>query len=64
MVINVGKALSGDFDYVEGDVRAVVEEARKHGAIVKVILENDFLPSDEIKIRAVRGQRARGGRRS
>jgi deoxyribose-phosphate aldolase len=51
MVINVGKALSGEFDYVEGEVRAVVEEAGKHGAIVKVILENDFLPSDEIKIR-------------
>jgi deoxyribose-phosphate aldolase len=51
MVINVGKALSGDFDYVERDVRAVVEEAGRHDAIVKVILENDFLPSDEIKIR-------------
>jgi deoxyribose-phosphate aldolase len=32
-------------------VRAVVEEAGRHDAIVKVILENDFLPSDEIKIR-------------
>ena len=50
MVINVGKALSGDLGYVERDVRAVVEEAHRHGAIVKVILENDFLPTDEIKI--------------
>jgi deoxyribose-phosphate aldolase len=51
MVINVGKALSGDWDYVEKDVRAVCDEAHKHGAIVKVIFENDYLPNDEIKIR-------------
>jgi deoxyribose-phosphate aldolase len=50
MVINVGKALSGDWAYVKKDVRAVVQEAHKHGAIVKVIFENDFLPNDEIKI--------------
>lgn len=50
MVINVGKALSGDWNYVENDVRKVCDEAHKHGAIVKVIFENDFLPNDEIKI--------------
>jgi deoxyribose-phosphate aldolase len=49
MVINVGKALSGDWAYVRRDIRAVVREARKHGALVKVILENDFLPNDAIK---------------
>ena len=43
MVINLGKALSGDWDYVEADVRAVCDEARKHGARVKVIFENDYL---------------------
>ena len=62
MVINVGKALSGDLDYVERDVRAVVEEAHRHGAIVKVILENDFLPDGRDQDRAVPGLRA-GGRR-
>ena len=51
VVINVGKALSGDFDFVEQDVREVVEETHRHGALVKVILETDFLPDDEIKIR-------------
>ncbi len=51
MVINIGKALSGDWDYVATDIRAVVEEAHKHGAIVKVIFENDFMPDDAIKIR-------------
>ena len=51
MVVNVGKVLSGDWDYVERDVSAVVEAAHRHGAITKVIFENDFLPDDETKIR-------------
>ena len=45
MVINIGKALAGDWAYVEKDIRAVVREAHKRGAIVKVIFENDFLPA-------------------
>lgn len=43
MVINIGKALSGDWDYVEGDIRIVCNEAHRHGAKVKVIFENDYL---------------------
>ena len=43
MVINIGKALSGDWDYVERDVKAVCDEAHQHGAKVKVIIENDYL---------------------
>src|ERR1017187_4838395 len=43
MVINIGKALSGDWDYVEQDIRAVCEEAHQRGAKVKVIFENDYL---------------------
>ncbi len=43
MVINLGKALGGDWDYVERDVKAVCDEAHKHGAKVKVIFENDYL---------------------
>jgi deoxyribose-phosphate aldolase len=56
MVINIGKALSGDWPYVEADVRAVCQEAHQRGAKVKVILENDYLeqggaglPSQEFK---------------
>jgi len=56
MVINIGKALSGDWDYVERDIKTVCDEAHKHGAKVKVIFENDYLTnggaglsSDEIK---------------
>src|SRR5262249_18278682 len=58
MVINVGKALSGDWDFVERDIRAVCDEAHRHGAQVKVILENDYLgqggaglDSDDLKRR-------------
>ena len=57
MVINLGKALGGDWDYVERDVRAVCDEAHKHGAKVKVIFENDYLTkggaglsSDDFKV--------------
>jgi deoxyribose-phosphate aldolase len=43
MVINIGKALSGDWGYVERDIRAVCDEAHQRGARVKVIFENDHL---------------------
>ncbi len=43
MVINIGKALSGDWGYVEQDIKAVCDEAHRHGAKVKVIFENDYL---------------------
>ena len=43
MVLNIGKALGGDWDYVERDVQAVCDEAHGRGAKVKVIFENDYL---------------------
>ena len=43
MVINIGKALSGDWAYVETDIKAVCDEAHSHGTKVKVIFENDYL---------------------
>lgn len=51
MVINIGKALSDDWCYVEEDIRAVCHEAHTHAALVKVIFENDFFASDATKIR-------------
>ncbi len=50
MVVNVGKVLSGDWDDVAADVRAVVGAAHRRGAKVKVIFENCFL-KDEHKER-------------
>ncbi len=43
MVINIGKALSGDWGYVQRDIQAVCDKAHRHGAIVKVIFENNYL---------------------
>lgn len=43
MVVNIGKVLSGDWDYVTRDVAAVIELAHGKGAKVKVIFENCFL---------------------
>jgi len=51
MVVNTGKVLSEDWDYVAGEIAAVVAITKKHGAALKVIFENDFLPEDKYKIR-------------
>jgi len=50
MVINIGAIKSGDWNYVENDIKAVVKEA-KGKAIVKVILETCLLTNEE-KIKA------------
>ena len=46
MVINIGKALQGDWDYIEKEIGAVTNASHKNGAIVKVIFETDYV-SDE-----------------
>ena len=50
MVINIGKALQGDLDYVEEEVKAIADACHKNGAILKVIFETDFITDDEMKI--------------
>lgn len=50
MVVNISKVLSGDWDYVRQDIRAVVELAHQAGQKVKVIFENAYL-NDGQKIR-------------
>jgi deoxyribose-phosphate aldolase len=51
MVINIGKALQGDWDYVEKEIKAVTDACHASHAIVKVIFETDFVTKDEDKIR-------------
>jgi len=51
MVINIGKALGGDWDFVENEIRAITEACHKNSAIVKVIFENDYITNDNDKIR-------------
>ncbi len=50
MVVNISKVLSGDWDYVTEDIRAVIEPAHAAGQKVKVIFENCYL-NDAQKIR-------------
>jgi deoxyribose-phosphate aldolase len=50
MVINIGALKAKDNDYVEKEIRAVVEAA-KGKALIKVILENALLTEEE-KVRA------------
>ncbi len=47
MVMNVGMLKSGEFDFVEEDIRAVVSEAHHFGALTKVILEMSLLTQEE-----------------
>ena len=49
MVVNIGKVLSGEWDYVRRDIEAVARVTHDGGAIIKVIFENCFL-QDEHKI--------------
>jgi len=51
MVINIGKALGGDWDYVENEIRNVTESCHKNNAIVKVIFETDYVTKESDKIR-------------
>ena len=51
MVINIGKTLSGDWTYVEDEIKTVTDICHKNSAIVKVIFETDFVTKTEDKIR-------------
>lgn len=51
MVVNIGKVLTEDWDYIERELGAVVANCNAHGAQLKVIFENDFLTEDKHKIK-------------
>ena len=51
MVINIGKALAGQWDYVEEEIRAITNTSHKYNAIVKVIFETDYITKTEDKIK-------------
>lgn len=58
MVMNVGALKSGDYRYVESDIRSVVEACGR-GVVTKVILETGYL-DDEEKIKACALAKAAG----
>ena len=47
MVINIGKALQGDWNYIEEEIKAVTDACHRKGAIVKVIFETDYVTKNE-----------------
>ena len=58
MVLNIGRLISGQNDYVEADIRAVVEAAHRRGVWVKVIFENAYLTDEQKKTACVLAERA------
>jgi deoxyribose-phosphate aldolase len=48
MVINIGKAMGGDWNYVHDEIKAINDVVVANGAILKVIFENDYLQDAHI----------------
>ena len=42
MVVNIGKVLQGDWEFVRRDIEAVAQAAHRQGALLKVIFETDY----------------------
>lgn len=47
MVLNIGKLLHGDTDYVKNEIALLAAAAHNKGAILKVILETCYLSDDQ-----------------
>ena len=48
MVVNIGKVLTDDWNYVSEEIAAINTAVTREGAILKVIFENDYLGETEI----------------
>ena len=48
VVVNIGKVLSGEYEYVKEELRAINRACQRTGTVVKVIFENDFLQDEHI----------------
>jgi deoxyribose-phosphate aldolase len=60
MVVNIGQVLAQNWVFVDEDIRGVVDAARRHGVITKVIFESGLLPTDDLKIRLCQISEAAG----
>jgi deoxyribose-phosphate aldolase len=47
MVVNISQVLSGHFDYVQNEIKQIVELAHDSGGKVKVIFENCYLNREQ-----------------
>lgn len=50
MVINIGKALQKDWEYINQEIKSINDLCLSSGAILKVIFETDFISNDQDKI--------------
>jgi deoxyribose-phosphate aldolase len=50
-VVNTGKVLGNDWDYVSNEIKSINEEVVSLGAVTKVIFENDYYIDDYYKIK-------------
>ncbi|MEG1473958.1 MAG: deoxyribose-phosphate aldolase [Christensenella sp.] len=48
MVMNIGRFLSGEYDYVLDEIKQVAQAAHEGGALLKVIFENYYLTDEQI----------------
>jgi deoxyribose-phosphate aldolase len=51
MVINIGKVLQGDWNYVELEISVIQSACQKQNTLLKVIFETDYITQDEYKIK-------------
>jgi deoxyribose-phosphate aldolase len=51
MVVNIGKALQGDWDYIDNEIQAIQDACLRNNAKLKVIFETDYVTRDEDKIK-------------
>lgn len=51
MVINIGKALQGDWEYIRKEISSVTKICHRHNAIIKVIFETDFITDESVIVK-------------
>jgi deoxyribose-phosphate aldolase len=51
MVVNIGKVLQGDWNYIFKEIKMIHEQCLANKAILKVIFETDYVKKDEDKIK-------------
>lgn len=50
-VVNIGKVLSEDWNYISNEIRLINESVISNNAVSKVIFENDYYMDDKFKIK-------------
>jgi deoxyribose-phosphate aldolase len=51
MVVNVGKVLQGDWNYIDSEIKTVQAACLRNHAKLKIIFETDYVSRDEDKIK-------------